>query len=264
MNSNYEYRLREAAKFVKDRFRLDGYEPFMIALNGSQNYNLDVHDEEFDSDYDYYCVVIPNLRCLISHQFLSAQISYQGGHINVKDIRQFAIVLAKRNPSAIEVLLTPYKLALWGPHYVDLMTEAIKDDIKAYPQKLISAAMGTYESRSKKIYTPTEMTQSIIDKDGYYGKAAYQAYRMYCILCDIYEGKDFRLIHEPIDQQVMMKMKTQKYSFHTVRTLMNAVDSHLKGAVLLALEAKYPASEDDVGFEVKRLAYEIIYEYCRE
>lgn len=263
MNCNYEYRLREAAKFVRERFCHDGYEPFMVALNGSQNYNLDVHDDEFDSDYDYYCVVIPNLRCLISHQFLSAQVLYQGGHINVKDIRQFAIELAKRNPSAIEILLTPYKLALWEPRYVELMTAAIKEDIKEYPQKLISAAMGTYESRSKKIYTPTEMTQSTIDQDGYYGKAAYQAYRMYCILCDIYEGKDFRLIHEPIDQQVMMKMKTQKYSFHTVRTLMNTVDSHLKDVVLPALEERYPASEDDTGFEVKRLADEIIYEYCR-
>jgi len=85
---------------------------------------------------------------------------------------------------------------------------------------------------------------------------------MYCILCDIYEGKDFRLIHEPIDQQVMMKMKTQKYSFHTVRTLMNAVDSHLKGSVLPALESRYPATTEDIGFEVKRIADEIIYEYC--
>lgn len=264
MNNMYEYQLREAARFVKERFRLDGYEPFMIALNGSQNYALDIHSEEFNSDYDYYCVVLPNLRCLISHSMISVQMDYQGGHINVKDIRQFAAELNKRNPSAIEVLLTPYKLSLWGSSHLEQLIDEVKKDVHEFPQKLISAAMGTFDSRSAKIYQPTEMTQKVIDLDGYYGKAAYQAYRMYCILCDIYDGKEFRLIHDPIDQQVMMNLKTQKYSLHTVRVLMNAVEKHLRGTVLPELQVKYPALELDDGYRIRSLASDIIYEYCRD
>lgn len=264
MNNDYEHRLREATEFVKNRFHLDGYVPFMIALNGSQNYELDVHNEEFDSDYDYYCVVIPNVRCLISHMFLSAQIDYQGGHISVKDIRQFAIELNKRNPSAIEILLTPYKIGLWRASYIDILKDAVETNIFENPQNLISAAMGTFESRFSKIYVPTEMTQSMIDADGYYGKAAYQAYRMYCILCDIYDEKRFRLVHDPVDQKVMMNLKTQKYSLYMVRTIMNAVAEHLKGTIFPALKEKFLDEENEDRFNIRFIADEIIYEYCRE
>lgn len=55
-----------------------GYRPVYIGLYGSQNYRLDVYDDEYKSDLDWKCLVIPTLEQLIvNSQPVSTVVEFQ-------------------------------------------------------------------------------------------------------------------------------------------------------------------------------------------
>ncbi len=86
-----------------------GYKVAFISIYGSQNYGLDVNDETYQSDVDYKCVIIPTLRDLVNDSKpLSTCIEFEGGQIDIKDIRIFTDTLVKCNPAYIETLFSEF------------------------------------------------------------------------------------------------------------------------------------------------------------
>ena len=109
MNQEIVKRLHDAAAFVSER----GYRPVYVALFGSQNYGLDVYNEEYSSDFDYKCIVIPTLADLVKNASpTSIVLDYEGGHIDVKDIREYMKTLRRVNPAYVEPLITEYAVSL--------------------------------------------------------------------------------------------------------------------------------------------------------
>lgn len=263
MNENYKERLKEAAAFVENQYGPLGYTVFFIALNGSQNYELDSHTDTYESDYDYCCVVIPSLRRLISHpEYLSKTIDYQGGHINVKDIRKFARELRKQDPSTLEVLFTKNKLDRWAVSALEALEIITKEMLEENPAPLIHSAYGTCTGRMKKVFVPTPSTEEVIEQDGYDGKSAYQAFRMYCILDDLYEGRGFRLVHGMLFQDIMRKLKQQEYPDHIVRDMLDSMKDDLEENIMPYLWNKYEASEPQEYDRICSFADEIVYSHC--
>lgn len=259
----YKGKLYDACRYAEDIYGPLGYTTLMIALSGSQNVGLDLHTEEYDSDYDFYCVMVPDLHCLIEHpKFLSKQLDYKGGHINVKDLRQFAFELSKQNPSALEIMLTPHKAWFGEEMYEKAMIEAVRDSIKENPNPLISAVMGTWLLNKKRVFTPTDKTKDIIEMDGYYGKAACLACRMYFTLVDLWHEEEYRLVRPPIDLDFLLNLKQQKYSKEMVEEIMEDHERSLDEVILPELKEKYKDRSSGAYNRLMSLANEIIYVHC--
>lgn len=78
--------------------------PVLVLLYGSQNYNLD-HE---DSDFDFQVVVMPTKRNLIMGKRISKTYQRPHGQLVVKDILSFAETIDKGNHSFIEAIESPH------------------------------------------------------------------------------------------------------------------------------------------------------------
>lgn len=98
----YEY--SQYLDVVRDR----GYKVVYIALKGSQNYNLDRED----SDYDAVAVVYPTLEVLIDcgPKFSYTYVLRDGSRIVVKDVSSFLHDITKGFVGELELLTTPFAL----------------------------------------------------------------------------------------------------------------------------------------------------------
>lgn len=120
----------------------------LTALFGSQNYSIDTEN----SDVDTRTLVVPNFHDLILNKSYKSQLLFvppSEEHAEIMDIRQAFAILKKQNPTALEILFTPY-IDLNDGLFMDLYTElfSFKEDIARYnPHKLLCAAVGNFFSR---------------------------------------------------------------------------------------------------------------------
>lgn len=98
-----------------------GYEVVFIALQGSQNYGLDIDDENYKSDIDTKAIVLPSFedfaRC--SKPVSTTIVLENNEHIDVKDIRVMFDTYKKQNINFVETLFTKYKII--SCKYMDLI-----------------------------------------------------------------------------------------------------------------------------------------------
>lgn len=86
-----------------------GYKPYYLAVYGSQNYWLDIDTEEYKSDVDYKCIIIPTLDELIwNSKPVSCVTNFESWQIDIKDIRAYTESVVKCNVNFLEILCTPY------------------------------------------------------------------------------------------------------------------------------------------------------------
>ena len=84
-----------------------GYHISLMVLKGSQNYNC--ADE--NSDIDAVAFFVPTLEQLIDGKIVSKKLTMNdGAFIELKDIRLFTNLMAKANPSYLELLYSPYRI----------------------------------------------------------------------------------------------------------------------------------------------------------
>lgn len=87
-----------------------GYKVIAIYLQGSQNYGLDVYDDDYKSDIDAKAIVIPKLEDIILNKkpVSTTIVMDNNEHIDVKDIRVMKDMFIKQNLSYLELLYTDY------------------------------------------------------------------------------------------------------------------------------------------------------------
>ena len=76
-----------------------GYEIFFLALQGSQNYGLDIYDEDYMSDIDTKAVVLPSFEDFVYNKKPVSEtlVLENNEHIDVKDIRVMFETYKKQN-----------------------------------------------------------------------------------------------------------------------------------------------------------------------
>ena len=86
---NREEKIMKRVKEHYDYLIAQGYEVVFLALQGSQNYNLDIYTEQYMSDIDTKAVVLPSFKDFVyNRQPVSKTIILDNNeHIDVKDIR---------------------------------------------------------------------------------------------------------------------------------------------------------------------------------
>lgn len=114
---------------VEENHRLIG-----LMLYGDQNYHLETET----SDINAYAVILPSRQDAVFGRPVNRKIWLKNGEIKVKDLRLFASDLLKGDYSALELLVTPYKIMkseYWGsfkaPFVEDLLNYDKRKTIKS-------------------------------------------------------------------------------------------------------------------------------------
>lgn len=261
MNLEIKRQLEQAAKFIQNK----GYYPIYIALFGSQNYGLDVHNDEYKSDFDFKCIIAPTLADLVMKRApTSVVLDYNSGHIDVKDIREYMRTLRKANPAYIEPLVTPFYLCLnEGVSYMPDIRNLISDLVLEESFVFINACKGLFYEKLSKMSHPYPTKIELIEKYGYDGKQVSHMLRILLMLKAFMLTGTFQLNPPPEYIRQLIDLKLNKY------TLEEATIMAKEWAIELEHICKEYVSDTaksklrfDAADKIMNYAYRIMFDFC--
>lgn len=260
--------LNRAYDFVADK----GYTVFVITLYGSQNYGLDTPD----SDLDYKAIVIPSIDdVVLNHNPASTSYEFEGGLIDVKDIRLMFDNYKKQNLNFIETLFTPY---YWVNENYKNDWAAIKrmaDDIaKADPERALKSMYGMALQKQNALCHPYPSKLPLIEKYGYDGKQLSHIYRIFNI-CMNYIGRPERWygnyilfdgdVPESV-KQLLIDLKTYniKFNVETAKGMAEKRVNDIKNLVDDAIKRNNYKIRNDVYEQLDKIKAKIIKKHFSE
>lgn len=213
-----------------DEAKTLGYEIFAIIVQGSQNYGLDVYKEEYTSDVDTKCIVIPALEDIVKNK---QPISYtheraNTEHIDMKDIRVMFDTFRKQNVNFVEVLFSDYFIV--NEKYKDLweeLTSIAEDIVHAHPSQTVKTMAGMSMEKYKALKHPYPTIKWKIDKWGYDGKQLHHIIRINDFMRQYINSVPFKQCLLPSTAggvDMMMKAKLNVYSLEEAEILAGKFD----------------------------------------
>lgn len=225
---NYDW--KKELKAQKLMLEQKGYEVLMLAVYGSQNYNLDEYSDKYRSDFDTKAVVLPTLRDLIKGTKVSEVLDTEVGQCEVKDVRLFFEVLVKGNPAHLEVMVTDYQLV--NERYKDLWTwtdENFEEFFRAVYPSFAKASYGMALQKQKALTHPYPSVAEKVEKYGYDGKQAHHVLRLLDLYTKTKEGVSFKeaMRYTELNKRgVLMSLKTEHLL--TVEEVKDLVSGYVK------------------------------------
>lgn len=184
MTINSKEYIMQALQDIKKQLEDNGYDVFAVFLQGSQNYGMELHTKEYQSDIDAKAFVMPNFDDLYNNTFTSTTKKTKYGLVDIKDIRQWVELMKKSNPSYIELMFTEYKiiadesLLKYGQSIVDERIPII-----------MRACYGMILQKEKALKHPYPTLIKTIEKYGYDPKQLHHIVRLYYMIRDLEKGK---------------------------------------------------------------------------
>jgi predicted nucleotidyltransferase len=213
--------IEDKLKKVKKTLENDGYRVAYICLHGSQNYGLDIYNEDYESDFDMKAIVVPTLDDLIMNSKpVSKVYKTEWGQVDVKDIRVYMETLLKANPAYVETLYTPFYIV--DDSFVDEVEEIrfrAEDLVKVLKAQFIRAMYGMMCEKQKALTHPYPTTEWKIKKWNYDGKQAHHCQRLWLMMQDYFDnGKELKdcWYPEQIEIGYLMGLKLNTYPFKMV------------------------------------------------
>lgn len=205
----------ESVKAVQDL----GYTVLYAANYGSHNYNLDIYNEEYNSDIDTKVIILPTLEELVSNSKpVSTTIEISTGQCDIKDIRAFVQTLLKANIQFLEVLkaesywinfdyIEDFK---WFIDNLDKLIEGSK------PQ-LLKSIYGMSLEKKKALCHPYPTIKWKIDKYGYDGKQLHHIMRLKNFIDRYFYGSEnfeeaIRFKNDTLEKEQLIEAKLNHYS----------------------------------------------------
>ncbi len=204
-----EVKIMNRIKSDYDYLESLGFEVVAVALQGSQNYDLDYAG----SDIDTKAIVLPKFKDLImGNKKVSKTIVLESDeHIDVKDIRHMFDNFLKQNINFLEFLFTKYMYI--NPLYADPMQVIIdnREEIAHYDNyKAISCMTGMMYQKHKALEHPYPATKDKIDKYGYDGKQLHHTLRCYEFMIRYMKGEPFADCLISKNAEYLTKVKENK------------------------------------------------------
>ena len=166
-------RTQAAFKYVQSL----GYRPVYIGLYGSQNYGLDVNEKDYQSDLDWKCLILPTLADLIQNSKpVSTVLEFDGGQIDLKDVRAFTDSVVKCNVNFIEILTTNYFYCT-----NDSVLELRKQVVPLMKEMwflYLKACFGMMKEKEAALRHPYPKTKHRVDQFGYDPKQLHHIARL--------------------------------------------------------------------------------------
>lgn len=183
--------MKEELKNAWKHLESIGYEPYYLAVYGSQNYNLDTPE----SDVDFKCIIIPTLDQLIKNSKpVSTVVEFNGWQIEIKDIRSYVESVVKCNINFLEILNTKYYLCknpddeFLRPYFIPLMEEM--------GQFYLKACYGMMLEKEQALRHPYPSTAHKIEKFGYDPKQLHHIVRLLHLMRRYEDGHIGDFLHE--------------------------------------------------------------------
>lgn len=210
-----------------------GYTVARICLTGSQNYNLQVHTDEYQSDVDMKAIIVPTLDDLIHNSKpISTSIDTEWGLCDLKDIRTYFETLLKANPAYIESLFTQYYIVdnKFNSEFeqIDLLKDELVYTLRA---QMIRAMYGMMLEKEKAMCHPYPKIAHKIEKYKYDGKQVHHAYRLWLMMQDYYQfNKPFNECLKPTDnvREFLIDIKLNKFSLVWAKPFIESVMKQAK------------------------------------
>lgn len=166
---NREEKIMKRVQEHYDYLQEKGYEIVFLALQGSQNYGLDVYDENYMSDIDTKAVVLPSFEDFVyNKQPVSKTVVLENNeHIDVKDVREMFETYKKQNVNYIETLFSKFRIV--NDKYKDIV-QILFDNAEEIAHINFNQALRCMAGMSKeKLKALTHPYPTIVDKIEKYG-----------------------------------------------------------------------------------------------
>ena len=192
----------------------DIYDWFVIASNGSVNYNLDNEN----SDVDSKLLVVPSLHDLVfnkRHNYMH-EMSDNGEHAEVKDVALYMKTILKQNINFVETLFA--ECVIVNHKYYDFwgILQENRERIARYDTKrAVDCMFGMMKQKRIAMTKPTPGRQKSIDKIGYDAKSYHHLLRLYYFLKHYLDGwsyEDCLTLRSVDEQTILMAAKEGMYN----------------------------------------------------
>ena len=212
-------RLNEHYRYLESK----GFEIVAMFVQGSQNYNNDVYDDEYTSDIDTKAIVLPTFEDFVKEVAPTSTtlILDNDEHIDVKDVRAMFDVLSKSNVYYLEVLFTQFKIV--NPKYEDLIAPLFENSERlamADKKQLINCIAGVAKQKYCALKHPYPTIVDKINKFGYDPKQLNHIIRMNYFLKRILSGESFKSsLDEGKRKEYLIAVKKGLYSLEEAEKL---------------------------------------------
>lgn len=189
---NREDRIKQRVQEHYDYLVSKGYEVVFLALQGSQNYGLDVYTSEYMSDVDTKAIVLPSFEDFVYDKAPVSKtlILENEEHIDVKDIRVMFEMFRKMNLSYIELLYSKYQII--NPKYFNPILELLENRTEVSSinrNQFLRCIAGMSMEKLKALKHPYPGIKDKIDKYGYDGKQLSHCVRLQEFIKRYVEGE---------------------------------------------------------------------------
>jgi len=203
------HKVEEHLAEVIDNGYFDLKSIFFIALEGSQNYELDLPN----SDIDTKLIVLPNFEDFVLNNkpVSTTHIRKNGEHISFTDVRNYFSSLRKQNINFVETLFSPWIIVnkIYEEEFKALYKN--RELIARYnPVKAVKTIGGIATDRYKAIYNLNSKRVDVIKQYGYDGKAISHLCRLTQFLYDYTSECKYRVCMVPLYKQLILDLKQNK------------------------------------------------------
>lgn len=221
MKNKYKY-IMDNLQYKYDYLIANGYKVLVLFLQGSQNYGLDIYDDDYKSDIDAKAIVLPTLRNIVLNETpVSTTIVLPNNeHIEVKDIRIMKDMFIKQNISYIELLYTKYYIA--NTDYESYVKSLIymRDDISNINKnQFLRCIKGMSMEKYKALEHPYPTLIDKIEKFGYDPKQLHHIMRLNeFVKRYLIHNEKLKDCYWSRQQELLIEVKKGKYDLDTART----------------------------------------------
>lgn len=252
-------RLKEHYEYLEKR----GFEIVFLALQGSQNYMLDVYDDEYMSDVDSKAVVLPSFEDFVhNRQPVSETIVLENNeHIDVKDIRVMFDTFKKQNINFIEILFSEYGIVneKYMVNVQPLFDNRGRIARLNYNQALRCMA-GMSKEKLKALQHPYPTIIAKIEKFGYDPKQLHHILRMNDFMKKYIVGKNYGECLIPDNREYLIEIKKGILPVDKAVELANKVDEE----TYQLKEANLKDLPDEVDKEAIKILDEVKYNILKQ
>lgn len=196
----------------------DGYNPVYIALQGSQNYQLDYKN----SDVDTKAIVLPTFEDIVFNKKMvsTTYIMENNEHCDLKDIRLMFNNFKKQNINFLEVLFSPY-------YWVDERYEEEFEQLRAHAEEIarynenvaVKCMLGMAREKYKAMEHPYPTLIDKIEKYGYDPKQLHHIVRMREFMERYIDGEPFGSCLISNHREYLIKVKKNEFSLEEARII---------------------------------------------
>lgn len=256
----FEERLRAAA----DHVAALGYAPVYVSLHGSQNYELSICTDEYQSDYDFKCIVLPSLWDLVEGKKpASLTVETGEGQIDIKDIRLLCDALERMNPAYLESIATAYHRILPGGEGMAQIRAALPRLMAQRAGVFAKSCEGLFEDKAKRMYHDSPAAHERIVRYGYDGKQAHHMLRLLLLLEEFEESGALRLEAPKAAREELTQLKLNRIPLEDAEARIAGWRARMH-AVRRRIEEECGEPKKDAHDEIVRLSREMMLDHCRK